>query len=333
MERFDSAVSFVAERIKTTLKNAESDVKENASEVTLRAEKPVVISLRGKSFMITKSGEPTGQTEDALICSKEELEDSFRRLCNFSVHSFQNNIVDGFITLGGGHRVGLCGTAVCFESGVLKSVRDISSLNIRIAREFKGSCDEVFAHLFKNKVSGLLIAGPPSSGKTTVLRDLIRRLSSFENGFEKKICVIDERNELAAMKNGVSLNDVGINSDVLSGYPKNAAIQTALRTMSPQVIACDEVSSEDEIEAIEQGANSGVVFIATVHAADFDDLVKRKQIKKLLNIGCFENVALLKGANEPGRILEIYEAEEVKDEIYRRHFGLDCDIGSRDNIG
>lgn len=333
MERFDSAVSFVAERIKTALKNAGRNVKENVSEVTLRAEKYVVVSLHGKSFMITKNGELTVQAANALICSKEELEDSFRRLCDFSVHSYQNNIVSGFITLCGGHRVGICGTAVCSESGILTSVRDISSLNIRIAREFKGSCDEVFGRLFKNGVSGLLIAGPPSSGKTTVLRDLIRRISDFNDAGGKKVCVIDERSEIAAMKNGVSLNDVGINSDILSGYPKNAAIQTALRTMAPQIIACDEVSTDDEIEAIEQGANSGVIFIASVHAADFNDLVKRKQIEKLLNIGCFENVVLLKGAKEPGKILGIYETGEVKDEIYRRRYGLDFDIGNRDNIG
>lgn len=333
MERFDSAISFVAERIKTALQNAGSNIKENASEVTLRAEKYVIISLSGKSFMITKNGKLTVQTANALICSKEELEDSFRRLCDFSVHSYQNNIVNGFITLSGGHRVGICGTAVCSESGTLTSVRDISSLNIRIAREIKGSCDEIFGRLFQNGVSGLLIAGPPSSGKTTVLRDLIRRISDFDNAESQKVCVIDERGEIAAMKNGVSLNDVGINSDILSGYPKNAAIQTALRTMAPQIIACDEISTDDEIAAIEQGANSGVIFVASVHAADFNDLVKRKQIEKLLNIGCFENVVLLKGAKQPGKIFGIYETEEIKDEIYRRHFGLGCDIGDWNNIG
>lgn len=332
MERFDAAISFTEERIKAALKKTDDRTKKNASEVTLRAGRPVTVSLFGKSQMITKEGKAAKALSEALICSKEELENSFGRLCDFSVHSFQNNIVDGFITLRGGHRVGLCGTAVCSKENELTSVRNISSLNIRIAREIRGSCNEIYGRLFLNGVSGLLIAGPPSSGKTTVLRDLIRRISDFESGESKKVCVIDERGEIAAMKNSVPLNDIGTNSDVLTGYPKNAAIQIALRTMSPQIIACDEVSSNDEIEAIEQGANGGVVFISTVHAADFNDLLRRKTVERLLNIGCFENVVLLKGANEPGKILEIYKTEEMKDEIYRRRFGLDCGVGNRDDF-
>lgn len=327
MERFDSAVNFIAERIKKVLKSADYALKESATEIRLRANLPVVAVCGGESFMVSAFGKKTDEKSNALFCSKAELDDSFKRLCNFSVHSFQNSIINGFITVEGGHRVGIVGTAVCGENGKLTSLRDISSLNVRIAREFRNSSDEIFERVFFEKISGLLIAGPPSSGKTTVLRDLSRRLSDFKNGCGKKVCVIDERGEIAAMKEKAALNDVGINCDVLTGYPKETAVQTALKTMSPEIIICDEISTDGEIDALSQGANSGTVFVATVHAAGFDDLVKRRQIEKLLEIGCFENVVLLEGAKNPGKISECYEAGEIVDEIYRRRFGLACGVG------
>lgn len=324
MCRFDSAVSFVSARLREILKSTDAETKATSSEIRLRAKRPVVVVKFGKSFMLSEKGTLITKAENAVICSKEDLEDSFKRLCGFSVHSHQSNIADGFITLSGGHRVGIAGTAVCKNDKCLDGLRDISSLNIRIAREAFGCSNTIFKRVFSCAVKGLLIAGPPASGKTTILRDIVKKIADFENGESKKVCVIDERGELAAMKDGAAQNNVGINSDVLTGYPKAVAVQTALKTMSPEIIVCDEISSDDEIEAITQGANSGVVFIATVHAANFDDLIKRRQIEKLLDIGCFENVVLLDGAKNAGKILEVFETGEIKDEIYRRRFGLAC---------
>lgn len=329
MERYDSAIAFVSQRLKKVLLSVSPELKSNTSEIRLRNEQPVMLTVSGKSFLLSSDSNAVKRAEDALICKREELMDSFNRLCEFSAHSFQNSIADGFITTYGGHRVGLTGTAVCSADGNVSTIRDVSSLNIRVAREIRGCANGILKRVSVKKSKGLIIAGPPSSGKTTVLRDLIRQLSGFENGESLKVCAIDERGELAATKNGIAQNDVGINTDVLTGYPKNSAILTAVKTMSPQVIACDEVATESEISAIAQGANSGISFIVTVHASGLEELVRRSQVERLVDIGCFENIVLLKGGSEPGKIENIYEAGEIKDEIYRRRFGLACGNGLR----
>lgn len=323
MEQFESAVSVLPQPLRGVLLNLGEKTKSSVCEIRLRAEKPVVLFLNGESMILKKQSVLEKDMNNAVICKKSELEEAFASLCGYSVQSCQNDIANGFVTMPGGHRVGITGTAVSHDGKTVDSLRNICSLNIRVARAVKGSSNEIYDRVFRDKVSGLLIAGPPASGKTTVLRDIIRRLSSFDNdGKGMKVCVIDERGELAAMKNGVCLNDVGVNSDILTSYPKNSAITLAVRTMSPQVVACDEIATDEEIRAITQGANSGVTFIATVHASSFGELISRRQIELLLDIGCFKNVVLLSGKGKPCTVENIYEVGELKDEIYRRRFGV-----------
>lgn len=323
MEQFESAVSITPPSLRDLLLGIDGKTKASVCEIRLRAEKPVVLFYDGKSRILKKDSTLGNDESNAAVCSGAELEETFDALCGYSVQSCQNDIANGFVTMSGGHRVGITGTAISPDGKNVESLRNVCSLNIRVARAVKGSSDEIYRRVFSDGVAGLLIAGPPASGKTTVLRDLIRRLSSFENGSDGlKVCVIDERGELAAMKNGVCLNDVGTNSDVLTSYPKNSAITAAVKTMSPQVVACDEIATDEEVRAIAQGANSGVVFIATVHASCFGELISRRQIELLLDIGCFKNVVLLSGKGKPCTVESIYEVGELKDEIYRRRFGV-----------
>ena len=208
--------------------------------------------------------------------------------------------------MAGGHRVGVCGTAV-YEENRVSGIRDISSLNIRIAREVYGAADELLRELDK-EISGLLIAGPPSSGKTTILRDLARQLSIKG----KKVVVIDERGELGGAFQGICQNDLGL-SDVLTGFPKGEGILQAVRCLSPELIICDEAGSRQEAAAIEEGLNAGVGLITTLHAGSLEEIYRRSQGMQLLQSGAFYRIVLLEGRSPPGTVQGIYEVGDPND--------------------
>ncbi len=270
------------------LKNAERLIalpegisRNELCELRLRAGRPAAaVTMSGRSI-------PCSPT-----LTKQDIEACFQELCRYSVHSFQREIAEGYITLPEGHRAGFCGSAV-IRDGELETLRDISSINIRLAREIKGSGEALYHAVFAKGLRSLLIAGAPLSGKTTVLRDLTRLL-----GEKHKVALIDSRNELAACHDGTPQLDVGLNTDVLSGYPRAEGMEIALRTLSPEVIICDEIGND--ISAIEQCIHCGVKLIATIHASSVEELSRRKAAAEL--IGAFECIAVLHGK---GQISEI----------------------------
>ena len=194
----------------------------------------------------------------------------------------------GFVTLPGGHRLGICGTAVV-QNGTITALREPSSLNLRIARQPDGIADRLRDALWARPQS-VLLCGAPGSGKTTLLRDLIRQLS---DRFGWRICVVDERLELAACASGVPQFHLGAHTDVLSGAPKAAGIELLLRTMNPEWIAVDEITAEADIAAIRRASYCGVRFLATAHAADRRELESRPLYRALLQDGFFRMAAFL----------------------------------------
>lgn len=218
-------------------------------------------------------------TSGRIICcsapfSEKDIADCFAELCRYSVHSYSNEIAEGFITLDGGHRVGICGTAV-LGGGRITAVKDISSLNIRIAHEVRGCAEEIYTRFFSDRLRSLLLAGAPMSGKTTILRDLSRVL-----GRDHRVALIDSRNELSASVRGLPTLDIGENTDVLCGYPKAEGIMTALRSLSPDIIICDEMGND--CEAVEQCLFCGVRIIAAAHAGSISELSRRYGTDRLL---------------------------------------------------
>lgn len=321
-KRFDSAVSIIGGVLKKHLLDLPSYIKSQTYEIRLRSGRPVILYGRYGNYFLLNSGSTGASTDNAFVLTPEILTDTFNRLCCYSIHSHLSSIVNGYITINGGHRAGIVGTAVVNSSGEITSLRDISGINIRVSREIIGCSDEIIDNIFSDSAKSIIIAGPPSSGKTTVLRDLVRRLSSDVYGKAYKVSVVDERQEIACMNAGISQNDIGINSDVLDCYPKEQAIMTAIKTMSPDIIAVDEVAQKKEIEAIRLGVNSGVKFIVTIHAGDYSELICRGQVEELLNTYSFDKVVLLSACDNIGKVKAVYDVKELRDEIVRRRFSM-----------
>lgn len=309
---FIQAVSNVSPELKTRLLKLPDSVKDEICDIRLRLSKPVIMTTRLEKLYLKTDG-TCSKIKDGqeFICTPQIITDTFNRFCCYSVHSHLNRLVRGYITISGGHRVAVAGTAVVNSSGEVTSLKDISTVCIRIAREKIGCSDELFRKIIKNgQAESFVLAGPPCSGKTTLLRDLARNFS--DNMYT--VSVADERQELACVNNGLCTMNLGDNTDVLDCFPKKDAIEIAVRTLSAQVIVVDEICTQTEIEAIRSGVNSGVKFVVSVHASDFDEVVTRQQIISLINTYSFNKLVLLK--RDGG--YEIYNTGELYDEIIRR---------------
>ncbi len=256
------------------------NISAEATEIRVRAGKPLIVETISGRYVC---GNRSAEMDEIYSCVKS--------FCNYSVHSCQREFSQGWITLKGGHRAGFTGTAhVLCER--LETIKDISSLNVRISREHKGISDRLFAETVHNRnFSGLIIAGPPLSGKTTMLRDYCRNLGTFH-----KTSLIDERGEIAAVYNGVPQNDVGINTDILNCFPKAEGIDHALRVLSPEYIVCDEAGQDTEI--LSKCAGMGIKPIITVHCGDIHEAAHNQTVISLINSGAVNYIAFFgKGKN------------------------------------
>lgn len=235
---------------------------ERVTEVRLRKQRPLSIHFADGYMLVTPNGLLTRESSQAYIVSGENIERSMELLCRNSVYSYQSEISAGYITVNGGHRVGICGKAV-MKDGMVSFIKEVSGLNFRYAREIKGVADEAMSCIDSGGcIKNTLVVGAPSCGKTTLLRDIARSLS--HNGH--KLFIADERSELAAMHDGICGYDVGILTDVLDACPKANAMMMAVRAMSPEAIISDELGREEDFCAVREAARCGVSIVASVHA-------------------------------------------------------------------
>lgn len=281
VSRFDSILYAIPKRIRRTLEFLPDSIKNKTEEIRLRTGLPVCLTIAGKSFFLSHTGQVTDFiNRDLIISEKSEIDEAFRLLCANSVYAHSEEIKNGYIIMRQGHRAGICGT---LSNG---SMRDISSINIRIAREITGCADRLTS-LFDG--GGILIAGPPGSGKTTILRDVIRQLSDKNY----RIAAIDGRGELSGSYSGERFCNLGNNTDVLMSDDKASASLMALRTMYPDIIAFDEIGTAKELKSVSEVFSTGVSLITTAHIGAKQDLLTRSVTKELLKSDIISLVALL----------------------------------------
>ncbi len=271
-------------------------------EIRFRSERPITLYDSDGFYFVTETGEKTLDTSCAKCADAEDIKKMVSCFCKHSVYAHQESIRVGYITLSGGHRIGISGTAV-IKDGQITTIKDFSGLNIRVAREYKNCADSFLPHISDgSRIYNTVIISPPGVGKTTVLRDIARQLSSL-----LKVTIVDERSEIAAVKNGVPQFDVGIQTDVLDGFSKMEGIEIALRSLSPQVIITDEMGTEEDISAVQNLLKGGCSIITSMHGHSIEEMMKKK--RKLLSL--FDTAILMGRKNGRLEVMSCIKFWEV----------------------
>ena len=276
-------------------------------EIRIKSGKPVILNLSyGEKVLDYRT-------------TSEDLKFMMAEVSNYSLYAFEGEIRQGYITLKGGHRVGLAGECV-ISNGEVRTIKNISSLNIRICREIIGSSNKIMNLITNNnRVYNTLIVSPPKCGKTTILRDIAKNISNGMykiNLSGKKVTIVDERSEIAACYNGVPQMNVGIRTDILDNCLKKSGMIMAIRSLSPEVLICDEIGTKGDLEALNMAFNSGVNVIVTVHGYDIADVYGRAVFKDLIDNCILERIILLSNRKGAGTIEKVYKVS--------RERGLQC---------
>lgn len=271
------------------LKNIFEDnkiIRENIEEIRIRVQKPIILKLRYEDVVLNH------------IVDQREILQTLEKICENSIYAYKNQICEGFITVKGGHRVGITGTAV-EENGKIINLKYVTSLNFRIARQVLNCSNKIIKEILdieNHTIFTTLIVSPPGKGKTTILRDIIRRISNgIENlNFKGKTCgVVDERGEIAAMYKGIPQNDVGMRTDVIENVSKYKGMKILIRTMAPEIIACDEIGSKEDVEAIKEATTAGIKGIFTMHGRNIEDVKNNREIYQLVENKQIEKIVFI----------------------------------------
>lgn len=275
-------------------------------EIRLRAGHPLLITLDGQEFFVTETGALTTDVKSGWRVSKKEISETMEYISNYSMYAYEEELRQGFLTIGGGHRIGIAGKAV-MDGGRIRSIRNISFLNVRVAHEVPGCADAVLPHMIQDgEVCHTLIISPPGCGKTTLLRDLIRQISNGGTWCRgRTVGVVDERSEIGGAYLGVPQNDLGIRTDLLDCCPKAEGMMLLIRSMAPKVLAVDEIGSEADIYAIESAVNCGCRILATVHGNGIEDIRRKPILCRMVEERVFERYITLHNLGGIGTVKQI----------------------------
>jgi stage III sporulation protein AA len=276
-------------------------------EIRIRVMKRVEVIISGKPVFLS------------YVTTYEDSINLLNELSHYSIYTLEEELKKGYITVRGGHRVGLSGRVIT-EDGRVKAIRDVTSFNIRIAKEKVGIAERYVPYLFQEKWMNTLIIGPPQTGKTTLLRDFARVISSgFQHIESRKVGIVDERSEIAGCVKGVPQHQLGERIDVLDACPKAEGMMMMIRSMSPDVLIVDEIGTKEDAEAVMEAVHAGVQLFVTVHGYRVSELLKRPTLKMLIESNVFDRFIELSRKDGPGTVQQILNQ-------HGQHFNLERSV-------
>lgn len=286
-------IDILPQRILDELNRIPADTLTEMEEIRLRIGRPIEISIKGEAIFLP------------YITKDEDGIHLLNKMSNYSIYTLEEELKRGYITINGGHRIGLAGKAI-LENGSVKAIRDVSSFNIRIAKEKIGIAEKLIPQLFKNTWRHTMIIGPPQTGKTTLLRDIARIISTGHGSIPpQKVGIVDERSEIAGSVHGVPQLTFGPRVDVLDGCPKAEGMMMMIRSMSPDVLVVDEIGRREDCEAIMEAVHAGIKLVMTTHGNSLAEVKNRPLLKPIMEYGVFERYIELNRKNGPGTICTI----------------------------
>ncbi len=303
---------YLPEKYLTEIKLLDPKIQERIEEIRFRAGKPVLLTVNADKYFL---GAPK-----KIIAASEDIKEILSSLTEHSIYSKAESILNGYFSVKGGIRVGVCGSFI-YEMGKLSNINSFTSLNIRIPRALTDICRPIATYLRKNGcVQSVLLISAPGQGKTTLLRDITRSVANGDDFRPQNCCIIDERSEIAGMYGEGRLFDVGEMSDVLNGAKKPDGIRMAVRTLAPDVIVTDEIGDAADIRALMEARNSGVTILATAHAADIQHLKNRLIFKNMIEEKLFGRYVVLGNSRGRGTVEGIFNENLMN--IYSNDAGL-----------
>ncbi|MFD1736419.1 stage III sporulation protein AA [Bacillus salitolerans] len=292
-------LEMLSPNIRSIIESFPPHLQERMEEIRIRLNRPLEVMI-GSKYQFPRS----------YIVTAEDTIFLLNRLSQHSIYTLEEELKRGYITVQGGHRVGLAGKVIT-EKGEVKAIRDVTFFNIRIARQCKGVAVPLIPYLStSDHWENSIIIGPPQSGKTTLLRDIARLISIGDeerNLPSYKVGIVDERSEIAGCVKGVPQHDLGFRVDILDSCPKAEGMMMLIRSMSPDVIIVDEIGSKEDSEAIMEAVNAGVRLVVTAHGFNFSDLLKRPSIKPLIDAQIFSRFVILSREEGPGTFQKILD--------------------------